>query len=171
MVPSCSAVPGPVSKQSTGYRAEQVGYIGRGGPAPFSVVYDDGQHDGVLAARSQILLAELHPDGGRVVRHSQGHAAVDGGLELQEDQDVDPAVPGGPDAPEHVGVPLAEVLGDEAGGHAFQGGGIEVAGEVVGDRAQCIGNGARVGEEPLVRRIVPRIVGPLLQFVFPERGC
>ena len=154
-------MPEAVSKQFAGHGADQVGYVGRGCPAPFSVVDDDGQHEGVLAARPQILLAKLHPDGRRVVRHSQGHAAVDGGLKLQQDQDVDPAAASGRDAPEHVGVPLPEVLGDEAGGHAFQCGEVEVSGEVDGHSAQCVGDGARVGEEALVGRVVLRVVGSL----------
>ena len=89
-------------------------------------------------------------------------AAVDGGLELQQDQDVDPAARGGPDSPEHVGVPLAEMLGDEAGGEAFQGGEVEVAGDVTRGRAQGVLHGARVGEEVLVRGVVPGVGGPFL---------
>ena len=86
--------PRTVSKRFAGHRAEQVADIGRPGPAPLSVVDDHGQHEGVLATRPDILHAEPHPDRGGVVHHAQGHAAVDGGLELQQDQDVDPATVG-----------------------------------------------------------------------------
>lgn len=43
---------------------------------------------------------------------------------------MEPGVVDGPSPPEHVGVPSPEVVGDEAGGHAFERGGIAAAGEV-----------------------------------------
>ena len=49
----------------------------------------------------------------------------------KEHQQVEPSLVKGPDPPEHVGVSSAEVLGDEAGWHAFERGEVEAAGEVV----------------------------------------
>ena len=68
---------------------------------------------------------------------------------------------GGSDLPEHVGVALAEVLGDEAGREPFERVEVEVTGEVAGESTQKVGHGALVGEEHLVGRVVLRFSLPL----------
>ena len=120
---------------------------------------------------------EAHPDAARVVHHAERHAAVHGGLELEEHLQVEPGFVEGPDPPEHVGVSSAEVLGDEAGWHAFERGEVEAAGEVVvefgitrppgivggggdGEGAQGVLHRAPPGEEALVGGVVLRAGGP-----------
>ena len=81
---------------------------------------------------------------------------------------------GGPEPPEHVGVAPSEVLGDEIGGHAFECGVVEAAGEILQlgsarpgialpavadgggemEGAQGVLHGAPVGEEALVGGVV-----------------
>ena len=85
-----------------------------------------GSRKGYSPPGPEVVGFEALPDGGGVLHHPQGHAAVNGGLELEQDEDVEPAAAGGLDAPEHVGVALVEGTGDEAGGHALEGGEVEV---------------------------------------------
>ena len=69
---------------------EQFTDVPRRVPAPFPVVDDDRQNGRVLAAGTQASLIESMKHSDRVVQHPQGHAPVDGGLELEQDQQIEP---------------------------------------------------------------------------------
>ena len=91
-------VAGKVSMQFVGRRCQQVADIGGRGPAVLAVVDDDGQEEGILAAGAEVIAFEAFPDGGGVLHHPQRHEAVHGGLELEQDEDVDGwmgLIPGG----------------------------------------------------------------------------
>ena len=126
---------GQVSKQLVRDGGEEVADIRWCGPALCAVVDHDGEKGRVLAAGAQILVVESQEDSDGVVHHAERHAAVDGGLEFEQDQQVEPFVVERSDAPEHVGEALAQPFADEACREAFQGGEVEVTGEVVGSGA------------------------------------
>ena len=82
----------------------------------------------------------------RVGQHAHGHRAVDVGLKLEEQHEVEPAVVAEADAPDEVAV-VADVAGGQCGQGVEVEGGAPAAG---GDAVEEIADHAGLGEQLLV---------------------
>ncbi len=89
-----------------------------------------------------------------VGQHPHCHGRLDGGLELQQHQEVQPFIVE-PDPPHQIAVALAQAVADEAGRHRGEGREIERLAPVAGgEAAQQVLNRVRLREQPLVAGIV-----------------
>ena len=90
-----------------------------------------------------------------VVEHAHRHRGVDGGLELEEQHEVEPALAAEPDAPDEVAVALAQVLADEGGGQGGQRVEVErVAPAPGGEAVEQVADHARARKQQLVGGVV-----------------
>ena len=91
----------------------------------------------------------------RVGQHAQRHRRVDGGLKLEEQDQVEPAVVAEANAPHEVAVALLKVFADEAGRQGGQG--IEVEGAAPapgGEAVEQVADHPRAREQQLVGGVV-----------------
>ena len=71
----------------------------------------------------------------RVRQHARRHRGVDGGLELEEQHEVEPAVVAEPDAPHEMAVALLEIFAGQVGGQRGQRVEVEGCAPVAGGEA------------------------------------
>ena len=108
-------MPGQVTNQLTRYRCELITYLRWRVPATVAVVDDEGKDGWESRIGIEIIPNETLENTDRIVEHAQRHAGVDRRLELEEHQQIEPFPLDGLHLPQQVGVPLTEVLCDEAG--------------------------------------------------------
>ena len=142
-------------------RGDQVRQVGLGGPWLGAVVKHDREHRWERIIRPdlfrpmQVLVEEAD-----VGEEPNGHEAVDGGLKLHQDVDVEPArlsVLNDPQTPDDIVDALTEVLADADLTHTLQDVEIQPLRPLLAhEAAEQIRNHLAMEEQQLVGRIVRR---------------
>ena len=144
-----------VTRQRRRHRGDQVADLDRGAPRGIAVVEHDRQHRRAAAVGLQRpVAAQLPVQQGRVFQDAQRHVRVVAGLELQQDQHVEPGVAVA-DAPDGVAVAGAPVVADVGGGELGEGGEVDGVEPVFAHEApQQVLDHAGEGEQTLVVLVV-----------------
>ena len=137
-------------------RREHVRHLERCRPTPGAVVEDHRQDRRQRAVLAQHAVGDQALKGHRGVgEHAHGHRRVDGGLELEEQHEVQPVLVAEADAPDEVGVALPQVFADEGGGQGGQGVEVErVAPAACGEAVEQVADHARARKKQLVGGVV-----------------
>ena len=130
----CAAAPGALFRGASVRRYASGSRPGSGTATSDSASPGPWIDDGSRAHESPGLFEHGH-QGDHVVPRQQGR------IQRPTGRSEDTGAASCPDLPEHVGVALAKTIGDEAGRESFEGGEVQVVGQVAGETAQLAPSG------------------------------
>src|SRR5215218_3482087 len=149
----------------------QVLRIERRVPPPVPIIENNGQNRRQPAGRGahtlpeKVLVEEAH-----IRQDPHRHRRVDRGLELQQQVDIDPALLTPAEAPDHVALPLAEVVADIAVPDPLQRGEVSLLHPLLADEAlDQVRDEESMREQQLVSMVVVRQVASLPRSWFAWR--